>query len=90
MEKQKSFVPKLFDRRTQWALRPYRKMDVAATLQASMEQAYDLHFKRNDVTTNRCSDRGNTNPCRPENSEFYCRHISHIRGRDGVMAAPYV
>jgi hypothetical protein len=62
-------------------LRPYKQ---------TWSQACDFHPKCCDVTTDRGAARGHTNSPHSKNPEFRCRYLSHIRGRDGVMASPSI
>lgn len=55
--------------------------------QQTWAESYDFHPQCGDVTTDRGAARGHTNSPHSTNLEFHCRYLSHIRGRDGVMAS---
>ena len=62
-------------------LRPYKR---------TRSQAYDFHPQCGNVTTDRGAARGDTNSPHSTDLKFRCRHLSHIRRRDGIMASPSI
>ena len=62
-------------------LRPYKR---------TRSQAYDFHPQCGNVTTDRGAARRDTNSPHSTDLKFRCRHLSHIRRRDGIMASPSI
>jgi hypothetical protein len=63
------------------------KLDVSVTLQADMEPNSVTFTLNAAMLQPIVALLGHTNSPHSTNSEFHCRYLSHIRGRDGVMAS---